>query len=1159
MSCFSKIFDKSQDFISLKSAVDTRRQPIGALGLSHIHKVHLIKSLCDKTNSRALIITGDDASATKMYEDLSAFGVNALLYPSRDFIFRDTNGVSHEYEHIRLGVLSKTVNENYGAVICSIEAAMQYTMPPYELLKRTKKLKVEDEIKINELVSFLLLAGYSRTEQVDGVSRFSVRGGIVDFFPAHLKEPVRVEFWGDTVDTISHFDVDTQRRTDNIDSVEIVPATEVLFDSNEEFIKRIENYSACLKGKAVKAREQLLRDIDKLKAGQTFYSLDKYLPLAYPENATIFDYCADALLFVSDTAKIKDRVNNGNALLNEEIKEHITTGVLSAGLDKFTLDFNDVVNIYNEYSAIYLDTFARGSFDTPVCHLANFKCQQLSLWGGMMGQLNDDLKPLMDNGYTTVVMAGTERNAAAVNADLEKLGYNTVYYSELPDEFQKGAVNVINGKISAGFQYSELKFALFSYSRGGASEKKKLRAKAKNANEKVHSLEELHNGDYIVHNIHGIGIFSGINALELNGVKKDYIKISYAKGDTIYVPVTQLDLVSKYIGPGGEDAKVKINRLGSGDWQKTRNRVKSAVKNMAKELIKLYAQRMSTKGYAFKEDGELQRDFELRFEFDETDDQLRCVEEIKQDMERVAPMDRLLCGDVGFGKTEVALRAAFKCISEGKQCAILVPTTLLAMQHYQTAMSRMESYPINIEMISRYRTPAQQKVIKESLKKGKIDLIIGTHRIISKDIKFHDLGLLIVDEEQRFGVGQKEKLKEKFPAVDVLTLSATPIPRTLNMAMSGIRDMSLLEEAPQDRHPVQTYVIEYDLPILAEAMQKELSRGGQCYFLHNNTETIELRAMQIKKLIPDANVAVGHGKMTKEQLNSVWEQVLEGEIDILVCTTIIETGVDVANANTLIIENADKMGLAQLHQIRGRVGRSSRRASAYLTFTEGKELSEIAQRRLTAISEYTEFGSGFKIAMRDLEIRGAGNVLGAQQHGHMEAVGYDMYLKLLEEAVKIERGELPENVEEKECLIDLQINAHIPESYIKSTPHRLAVYRKIAQIKTQDDVSDVYDELIDRFGEPPQSVQGLVEVSLLRNMAIMADVYEVGERNGSVLIYTNDIDMKRVAFLNSKMRGRVLVSAGKKPYISVKRAPKMTSLDTLRETLEIMLSQKEEN
>ncbi|MBR5753258.1 MAG: transcription-repair coupling factor, partial [Clostridia bacterium] len=641
----------------------------------------------------------------------------------------------------------------------------------------------------------------------------------------------------------------------------------------------------------------------------------------------------------------------------------------------------------------------------------------------------------------------------------------------------------------------------------------------------------------------------------------------YAKGDALYVPVTQLDLVSKYIGPKDDTSRVKVNRLGSKEWEKSRSKVRAAVKDMAKELTELYATRLNTPGYAFSPDIDMQSDFERRFEYDETDDQLRCVHEIKRDMERAHPMDRLLCGDVGFGKTEVALRAAFKCIADGKQCAILVPTTILALQHYNTILQRFDGFPVEVEMLSRFRTAAQQKKILDRVRRGNIDVLVGTHRLISKDVEFRDLGLQIVDEEQRFGVAQKEKLKQKFPNVDVLTLSATPIPRTLNMAMSGIRDMSIIEEAPQDRHPVQTFVMEYDPGIVAQAIERELRRGGQVYYLYNNVEGITHCAAKVKELVPEARIGIAHGKMSEEKLSAVWKDLMEGDIDILVCTSIIETGVDIPNVNTLIIENADRYGLSQLHQIRGRIGRSSRRASAYLTFYGGKELTDIAQRRLSAIREYTEFGSGFKIAMRDLELRGAGSILGAQQHGHMEAVGYDMYLKILSEAIeqqKHEQGEGtgPEGAAKeplpvhRECLVDVQIDAHIPEDYIQSIPHRLSMYRRIADIRTQEDALDVMDELIDRFGSPPPAVEGLIQVALLRNTAASLGIYEITQRGEALLLWWDDIDTKAVARASKKFRGRLMASGGQKSYVTFKVPDPDHLLNDLKTALLLMAEEE---
>lgn len=1151
MSCFSKIFEKSNEFLSLGKSINPFGAPVGATGVSDSVKAHFIHSLTEFNHNKALIIMPDEASAVRMSENLGAVQGGVLFYPSREFTFQEVAGVSREFEHIRLGVLSKILKGDYSAVVCSVNAACQKTMPPDYLKKHTVSIAVNDSVNFSSLEEKLAAAGYSRYEQVDGTSQFAVRGGIIDIFPPSLDEPVRIELWGDTVDTISSFDITTQRRTGSLESIELTPASEVLFESNEKFAAAIEKLAKSLKGKAVKARGKLYTDAERLREGGSLVCLDKYLPLAYESNG-IFDYL-DGLLFVCESAKVKEKAINQFKLMSEQIKWYLDDGTLCRGIDKFTLNFDELKALYSGHGTVYLDSLPRGSFDTPIAHLSSFTVQSFNAWNGTLEQLKEDIEPLVRKNYIICIMAGTVRSGKALAYDLNEAGFHAVFSEGYPAEFQKGAITVTTGSVHYGFQLSDIKFALITHSKSLQKKKRSGKVNSKNA---IHSLDELSVGDYIVHNVHGIGVFEGIHALELNKVKKDYIKISYAKGDTLYVPVTQLDLVSKYIGPR-ENSNVKINRLGGSEWKKAKAKVRSSVKDMAKELIALYAKRMSTKGYAFSEDTDLQRDFELRFAYEETDDQLRCADEIKHDMERTAPMDRLLCGDVGFGKTEVALRAAFKCISDGKQCAVLVPTTVLAMQHFNTARSRMEAFPVRVEMLSRFVSPAKQKQILKDLADGSVDLLIGTHRIISKDIKFNDLGLLIVDEEQRFGVAQKEKIKEKFPRVDVLTLSATPIPRTLNMAMSGIRDMSLLEEAPGDRHPVQTYVVEYDFGMIIEAMEKELSRGGQCYYLHNNIDTIEHIAIKIKKEIPDAKIGIAHGRMTEEQLSDVWGQLLSGEIDILVCTTIIETGVDVANVNTLIIENADRMGLAQLHQIRGRVGRSSRRAFAYFTFTRGKELSDIAAKRLEAIREYTEFGSGFKIAMRDLEIRGAGSILGSRQHGHMEAVGYDMYLKLLEGAVAEEKGELSEAAEDKECLIDLPVEAHIPEDYIESTPQRLSMYKRIAAIRNDADANDVYDELKDRFGMPPASICGLVEISLLRNAAAKIGIYEITQRNGSVLLYMKEPDINFVVALNKEMKGRVLLSAAKKSYIAVKLGYE-SPLETIRNVLSIIEKQQAE-
>lgn len=1149
MSGFREPLKGSPEYEALCTAVQKKRLPCGVLGLSGIHKAHLMDTLCGNFSRRALVLMPDEASATKLTADLCALGTNALLYPEREFVFNTATEIrSHDYEQRRLKALTGLLSGSVQAVVCSVGAAVQRTIPPEELRRHAVTVRTGEDMKISGITEVLLASGYVRADMVEGIGQFSLRGGILDLFSPDNENPVRIEFFGDTVESMSYFDLRTQRRNERLQEFSLMPSTEILFPNDAVLVERIETLAKSLKGKyAAKQKESLYQDIDRLKSGVKLNSADKYLPLAYGPAATVFDYADDgALLFVCESANIKERAANCVKLLHEEIKALLEEGTLCKGLDDFCLSTADLFRQYEKKQTLYFDNFARGSFDTPVKELITFTATQVPGWNGKLDVLCEDIQPILQKDAAVVVMGGTEKSAKTLAGDLENEEIPALYFPVVPREFPKGRVTVLPGTLSYGFSYPHEKFYVFTYGRAAMQSKRKAYSGFKKG-QGLHSLDELHKGDYVVHAAHGIGIFDGIQKLEVGKITKDYIKIRYAKSDVLYVPVTQLDLVSKYIGPHEESGKaVKLNRIGGKEWEKTRSRVRTAVKDMADQLIALYAKRQNSPGYAFSPDIDMQNDFERRFPYDETADQLRAIDEIKGDMEKSYPMDRLLCGDVGFGKTEVALRAAFKCVADGKQCAILVPTTILALQHYRTILNRFEGFPVNTEMISRFRTPRQQEKILKDLRCGNIDLIVGTHRLVSKDVQFKDLGLLIVDEEQRFGVGQKEKLKELFPTVDVLTLSATPIPRTLNMAMTGIRDMSVIEEAPQDRYPVQTYVVEYDMGILLQAMEKELRRGGQVYFLHNRVETIDKRAAEIAELLPEARVAVAHGKMAEEELSDIWRRLLEGEIDILVCTTIIETGVDVPNCNTLIIEDADRLGLAQLHQIRGRVGRSARRASAYFTFTRGKELSEIANRRLSAIREYTEFGSGFKIAMRDLEIRGAGNVLGAQQHGHMEAVGYDMYLQLLGEAVSEEKGG-QNPLKQKECLIDMQIDAHIPENYIDNIPQRLSVYRRIADIRSQEDAADVRDELRDRYGEIPRSVEGLIDISLLRNTAAAKGIYEIGQKGQSVILYVREMDTSMVLNLSSVMRGRVSVADCGKKNISVKIAENQMPLDTLRE------------
>ena len=1147
MSAFTNSIKNSAEFQGVENSIKKGFLPQGVLGLTPVQKAHIISALVGGLEKKALVVVPDDATAVRLCEDLTAFGVSALQYPSRSFSFYTTDSQSYEYEQKRIKVLRRMLDNRIDIVVASAEASVSYTVPPEILRQKSVLLKKNEETTLENIIMSLNCAGYTRVDAVEGVGQFSVRGGIVDFFSPDDEEPVRIELWGDTVDTMCRFDIVSQRRTVNIDEILIAPSKEIIIDNHVDLIEKIDKLASSIRGKKTDIiREKLYGDIDRLKGGLSVGSADKYLPLIY-SPATIFDYAKDYLLFCFETGGIKEKVSSSQKLLYEDIKACVDDGTLCKGLDKFTLTFNELVEKYEQFGATYVDNFARGSFDTPVKSLTTFNGGTLPIWNGKLDVLMEDLKPVLSKDSTVIVFAGTEKSAKNLAETLNDEDFTSVYFSHIPARFPKGAVCVLSGSLTSGFSFPREKLYVFTYSKVYQSKAKRRNTGFK-ARDTIHSLDELKKGDYIVHSIHGIGIFDGVTQLEANKIIKDYIKIKYAKSDVLYVPVTQLDLVSKYIGPHEDDGKaLKLNRLGGGEWEKTRSKVRSAVKDMADQLIKLYSQRLHSEGYAFSPDIDMQTDFERRFPFEETGDQLRSIDEIKNDMEKPYPMDRLLCGDVGFGKTEVALRAVFKCIADGKQCAILVPTTILALQHYQTILKRFEGFPIEAEMLSRFRTPTQRSKIIKSINSGFIDIVVGTHSLISKNVKFKDLGLLIVDEEQRFGVAQKEKLKEMFPGVDVLTLSATPIPRTLNMAMSGIRDMSVIEEAPSDRFPVQTYVVEHNMALLCEAMEKELRRGGQVYFLHNRVETIDGVALSIQEFLPDARIRTAHGKMNEEELSEIWRDLMNGEIDILVCTTIIETGVDVPNANTLIIEDADKLGLAQLHQLRGRVGRSARRASAYLTYKRDKNLSEVAYKRLQAIREYTEFGSGFKIAMRDLEIRGAGNLLGAQQHGHLAAVGYDMYMKLLSEAISQEKGEKPK---QKECLIDLQINAHIPDQYISALSQRLTVYRRIADIRTFQDAEDVRDELRDRFGDVPPSVEGLIEVSLCRNTAASMGIFEIGQRGDIIALYCEDIDSSLVLDLSSILRGRISVTQKGKKSINVKKLDNQNSLDTLKEIFE---------
>lgn len=1146
MDFFKQSFKELDGWKHTESFLEQNISPVCAAGLSHIHKAQMLYTLSEK--SSIIVVTDSEAEARKLCDDINTMSQNsryAMLLPSRELFLTFAEGMSRDYEHQRIEALSAVSDGECKILAASFEAVMQPVIPPEILKKYTFEIKSGSVIELEELKQKLVEMGYVRCDKVEGPSQFSIRGAITDIFPVQSGMPVRLELWGDEIDSISYFYPETQRRTERIEGFKIAPAVETVANRTE-LAEKIEKLAKSIRTKKSEiVKKNLACDVEKLREGNELTCIDKYIPLIYDEIPSVFEYFGELVVFAEYTNAF-ERAKGVMAQYNEDCRILLDEGVLCRGITGHYFEPAVVMEKAYQKKCLFLSNFVSGLDRVEYKKIVNFDGVQNAPWGGEMRQLNEDLHNYCERGYRTMLIAGSEKTLPIIKQDLEGAGINCDIASAdsvgIP-----GRVLLMTGSISGGFEYQENKTAVITQAKATVSKKKKKKHKK---GEEIRSLSDISEGDLVVHSLHGIGRFVGIRKLELEGITKDYITIQYAGKDVLYVPVTQLDMVSRYVGPR-DDTGVKLNKLSSSEWQKTRNNVKRAVKDMAQELIKLYAKREQSKGIAFLPDDDMQKDFESRFPYVETDDQIQSINEIKEDMEKIRPMDRLLCGDVGFGKTEVAFRAAMKCVMSGKQCAILVPTTVLAMQHFRTSLRRFEQFPVNIELISRFRTPKQQQEILKNLKKGLIDIIIGTHRLVQKDVEFNSLGLAIIDEEQRFGVAHKEKFKEYFSGVDVLTLSATPIPRTLNMAMSGIRDMSVIEEPPQDRHPVQTYVVEYNMGMILQAITKELKRGGQVYYIHNRVDSISSCAARLQEQLPDARVAFAHGQMTEEKMSEIWNSLVEHEIDILVCTTIIETGVDVPNVNTLIIEDADYFGLSQLYQLRGRVGRSNRRAYAYFTFKREKVLSEVAAKRLNAMREFTQFGSGFRIALRDLEIRGAGSILGGRQHGHMEAVGYDMYLRLLNEAIAEEKGEPMKKA--ADCSVDIRIDAHIPEKYIESLAQRIDVYKKIAAVETPEDKLEMIDELIDRYGEPPKAVTGLIDAALLRNTAALLGITEIQQRNESMFFYVSSPTPEQITALSKAFKGRILFNSLSKPYISVKIKGQKPEV-LMREVLETMKS-----
>jgi len=1115
----------------------------------------------EKCDGPSLVITYDEKNASHLLDALSSHGLRCAIFPVREPVLYNMVA-SHETEHERLAALMGIVNGELDAVIAVCDAAISYTIPRDILEKSMMRVEVGREYVLGELCEFLVASGYVSSDLVDGRGQFSVRGGILDVFPPQLQWPVRMEFFGDEIDQMGYFDVFTQRKIEQIQCVDITAAREILLDdaNRSKIASVIKNMIK--KAPNDEARESLSRELSVIENEADVPFADKYISVVYSDHISLIDYFGDDnLVFVIESTSVFERLAATEWHMNETVTELIQNGVLSGKCSSFALPSSVLESFFGNNYTVLVNSFV-SKYDGKLMGAFSFKTRTPPAFVGNFEAFVEDLQLYNRADISVLLLCPNDAEATSLSEMIENVGMRARIVPKYTDvtDVEQGVFTITSAKLS-GFEISEGKFACISLGESREKVRTVHRRKAigkKSAKEKILSYADLSVGDYVVHVTHGIGRYMGLESvLSYDGVRSDHIKIQYAGTGVLYVPCEKIDSVSKYIG-AVDDESVRLSKLGGGEWERTKARVRSEVKSMAKELIALYAERMRKPGFAFAPDDEMQREFEESFEHDETDGQLIAIEEIKKDMERPVPMDRLLCGDVGFGKTEVALRAAFKAVMSGKQVAILVPTTILAMQHYQTISSRMRAFPLKVSMLSRFKTQKELDATVRAVARGDVDIIVGTHRLLSNDVSFRDLGLVIIDEEQRFGVAHKEKLKQLSKNVDVLTLTATPIPRTLNMAMSDIRDMSVLDEAPMDRLPVQTYVLEHDDIVINEAIRRELRRGGQVFYLYNRVDTMASKAAKLKSVFPEAEIAIAHGQMEKEELSEIWQELVAGKIDILVCTTIIETGVDVPNANTLVIENSDKMGLAQLHQIRGRIGRSSRRAFAYFTFPQGQALSEISSKRLQAIRDFTEFGSGFKIAMRDLEIRGAGDVLGARQSGHMESVGYDLYVKILNEAILEERGEtIPEKVE---CVVNIGRDSYIPESYVPSAAQRIDIYKKIARITKEEDVDDIADELLDRYGDLPPSVETLMSASLARAAGAECGFVQIERKGNDIVIYPKAMDIVTWSKISEAFPGRILITPSQRPFVTCKnrrQAPIFTFvLEILKKYIQL-ISQKQ--
>lgn len=1165
MKTFETPLLESSEFEQIKNNIK-ENQTIAVTGCIDSQQVNLMNGL-SKDYQYTVVVTHSDKRAREIYEDYLLYDKNAVYYPAKDLIFFNADIHGNLMLTERLSAIKRIIEGEHTVIITTIDGMMDKLIPLHYIEENILTFTNTDTIELKTVQEKLANMSYERVSQVSMSGEYAVRGEILDIFPMGSEAPIRIDLWDDEIDSIRYFDVESQRSVEDIEKVTIYPATEYILN-NEQIQTGIRK----LKAEMEKSWEILRKDMkteeahrlktiiseftEQLSLGNSSVAIDSYINYFYEELSSLTDYLAnrEVLYMIDEPARLLEKSETISKEFRESMVTRLEKGYILSGQVDVINTYETILGKMLTKNAVVFTALNQKIKGIRVVETYHIDAKNIVSYNSSFEMLIKDLKSYKKKGYKILLLTNSRTKAERLAENIRDYELEAFYSDNLDREIQPREIMVAVGNIHKGFEYPLLKFVVITQSDIFGKEKaRKRKPKKQYSGSKIQSFAQLNIGDYVVHENHGLGIYRGIEKIEVDKVVKDYIKIEYADNSNLYILATQLDLIQKYAEAGAKPPK--INKLGTQEWTKTKNRVKTAVKDIAKDLVEIYAARQKQNGYRFSKDNIWQREFEEMFPYEETNDQLSAIEDTKRDMESSKIMDRLICGDVGYGKTEIAIRAAFKAVQDGKQVAVLVPTTILAQQHYNTFSQRMKDYPIRVDMMSRFRTAAGVKNTIEGLKTGEVDIVIGTHKLLSKDITYKDLGLLIVDEEQRFGVTHKEKIKQLKKNVDVLTLTATPIPRTLHMSLVGIRDMSVLEEPPVDRLPIQTYVMEYDDEMVREAINREILRGGQVYYVYNRVNNIEEIALHISKLVSDANVVYAHGQMSERRLEQIMYDFIEGEIDVLVSTTIIETGLDISNVNTIIVHDADNFGLSQLYQLRGRVGRSNRTSYAFLMYKRDKMLREVAEKRLQAIREFTELGSGFKIAMRDLEIRGAGNVLGAEQHGHMAAVGYDLYCKLLNEAVSAMKGERV--LDEFETKIDLNVDAFIPPSYIKNESQKIGVYKQIASIETEEDLMDMQDELIDRFGDLPKNVNNLLLIALIKAAAHRAWITEISELDDSIkiMMYKNaEINVQNIPLLVEQYKGRLKFVAEESPYFLYTPRKRITDMTEYKETIMEIIS-----